>query len=283
MILDGHIHIYARGRNRGANRASDFVGHLEEAGIDGGIVLSVAPPSFGSFDEPLPAGERLDDVLAVCEAGEHLYPFFWVDPMETDALEQVDEAVKRGVAGFKIICNRFDPGTPKAMDVYRRIASHAKPILFHSGIFWDDQPSSQHCRPVLFEVLLKMAGLRFAMAHISWPWCDELIAVLGKFWAYRRQDPGGIAELFVDTTPGTPAVYRREALAKLFGVGYSAEESTVFGTDQSVNDYDGKGARGLVESDRQIYKELGLDEAAQERIFSGNLLRFLGVEAASAS
>jgi len=289
MILDGHIHIYAARKGRPRSSPSEFVEQLGEAGVDGGIVISIAPPGHKAFGDPVMANARLEDVLGVCEAGEHLFPFFWIDPMEEDALEQVDEAVKGGVAGFKVICHAYEPGAPQAMEVFGRIAAHNKPILFHSGILWDNTASSQYNRPVLFECLLGIEGLRFALAHISWPWCDELIAVYGKF-ATNLRARHSTAVMFVDTTPGTPPIYRHDALRKLFKSGiapggevlFRVEDNVFFGSDRSVNRFDVEGVRDLIALDREILDEIDLDETTREAYFSRNLLRFLGEETASA-
>ena len=289
MILDGHIHIYADRKGRPRNSPSEFMKRLGQAGVDGGIVISIAPPGHKAFGDPVMANARLEDVLGVCEAAAGspgqpgLYPFFWIDPMEPDAIEQVDEAVKRGVAGFKVICHAYEPGAPRAMEVFGRIASKNKPILFHSGILWDNTASSQYNRPVLFERLIEIEGLRFALAHIAWPWCDELVAVYGKF-ATNLRVRHSTAEMFVDTTPGTPPIYRRDALRKLFKAGmapgdvvlFRVEDNVFFGTDRSVNRFDVEGVRDLIALDREILDELSLDETTQEAYFSRNLLRFLG-------
>ena len=105
MILDGHIHI-----SDGQPDAGAFTYALEGAAIDGGILISQAPPSFDGALKARPPTERLDNLLAWCTAGPQLYPFYWIDPLETDALEQVDLALSRGVAGFKVICDHFYPG-----------------------------------------------------------------------------------------------------------------------------------------------------------------------------
>ncbi len=272
MILDGHIHIGEGEPDPGALAQA-----LDRAAIDGGILISQAPASFdGALKANRPA-QRLDNVFAWCTAGPQLYPFYWIDPLETDALEQVDLALSRGVAGFKVICDHFYPGNADALRTFRAIAEAGKPMLFHSGILWDGKPSSQYNRPANFEALLAVDGLRFALAHISWPWVDECIALYGKIGAALRRGSGATVEMFIDTTPGTPPIYRRDALTKLFTVGYDVAHNVFFGSDGSANAYNGDYARQWISRDEQIMTEVGVDEAIQEAVFSGNLKRFLGL------
>ncbi|MBN1919468.1 MAG: amidohydrolase family protein [Verrucomicrobia bacterium] len=276
MILDGHIHIYS-----GLTDITGFAARLTEAGVDGGLVMSVAPPVFAIWADPTPAMERVDEVLEVARAAPEarLFPFFWIDPMEANAVEQVDEAVKRGISGFKVICSTHYPGDPKAMAVYRRIAGHGKPILFHSGILSDTTASSRYNRPAEFECLLGVDRLRFALAHLAWPWCDELIAVYYKASEARHDSPDVTAEMFVDTTPGTPPIYRQDAFTKLYACGPGAADYTFFGTDRGVNDYDVRGVRELIERDTAMCDALGFDTATRDKFFAGNLLRFVGSKA----
>ena len=271
MILDGHIHT-----NPGKVDRQAFLGRLKAAGINGGAVISISPDSLGISGKKLKAAERLDNLIAWTGPHPSLYPFFWIDPLEEDALKQVKAAVMRKVAGFKVICNRFYPGDRKAMAVYSAIAKAGKPILFHSGILWDGRNSAKYNRPGEFEALLDIDGLKFALAHISWPWCDEHIAVYGKFLnAYTRR-PGLSVEMFIDITPGTPGIYRREALTKLFTVGYDVENNVIFGTDSETNDYNYRWAREWVRRDRLIFKDIGLGRGVLNKIYSENLLRFVG-------
>ncbi len=275
MILDGHIHI-----GNGEIDRSAFVSRLKEAGVDGGVVISLPPAAFRAIAGSAPVSRRLDELMSLTRATPNLYPFFWIDPMEDDALEQVEKAVKQGVAGFKVICHNYDVSAVRAMKVFLAIAAHEKPILFHSGILWDGAASSRFNRPVQFESLLEVDGLRFCLAHISWPWVDELIAVYGKFLnAYTRR-PDLSVEMFIDLTPGTPPLYRRDALVKVFTVGYDVETNVIFGSDCEVNDYNTNWVREWITRDTEIYKEIGLKESTRNKVFSENLLRFLGVSSA---
>jgi predicted TIM-barrel fold metal-dependent hydrolase len=271
-MFDTHIHIRDNAINRPALEQK-----LADAGMEGGVLLSLRPASF--VDDPFwySFEERLDHVLRYCEGNPNLYPFFWVDPTERSAVKQVEEAARRGVAGFKIICNHFYPGDPRAMPVYHAMACHNKPLLFHSGILWDGAPSAAFNHPGGFESLLPVSGLRFMLAHVSWPWCDECIAVYGKF--QNAYSSGGVnnSEMFIDLTPGTPPVFRRDVITKLFTVGYDIEDNLVFGTDCNTGDYNVAWTKEWVERDTALMNELGVSAATQEKVFSGNLMRFLGI------
>ncbi len=271
MKIDGHIHIRAYEYDR-----PGFDRKIDEAGVDGGIILSLRPASFIKEARWYHFEERLSHVLGFCDGAENLYPFFWLDPTEKSAAEQVEEAVRQGAAGFKIICNHFYPGDERALPVYHAIARRQKPILFHSGILWDGANSGEFSRPVGFEALMPISGLKFCLAHVSWPWCDECIAVYGKFQNAYSTGGKNNSEMFIDITPGTPPIYRRDVFTKLFTVGYDIEDNLVFGTDCHTGDYNVSWTREWLERDTDLMTELGVSAQAQEQVFSGNLLRFLG-------
>jgi predicted TIM-barrel fold metal-dependent hydrolase len=270
MILDGHIHIL-----NGTDDRAVFRSKLRAAGIDGGIVMSLPPPSFPQLASRTPAPIRLSGVLDWCRGDANLYPFFWIDPLEPKAMHQVTAAVRSGIRGFKVISDRFDPGDPRAMKIYRAIAATGRPILFHSGILWDGKPSSTHTRPLNFEALMDVDGLRFALAHIGWPWCEELIAVYGKLlnaYSLRRDQA---AEMFIDLTPGTPPIRREEALTLLFKIGYDVASNVFFGADCRAGDYQGQWVQDWIRRDNRIYRKLGLQAKILQSIYSDNLLRFI--------
>ncbi len=271
MILDGHIHIW-----EGCQDREGFWTRLKDYGIDGGSVISVPPASFSFFHSTSTWQQRLENLFYWVEFHPTLYPFYWIDPLEEDALAQVDAAIQAGVKGFKVICNHFFPGDDRAIEVFTHIAHSRKPILFHSGILFDYEVSSIFNRPVAFEPLLRIPGIRFCLAHISWPWCDELIALYAKFHSMRQQKPDkDYPEMFVDITPGTPECYRRDALTKLLTLGM--EKYIIFGTDSHTNTYDGAAIQqGPISYDNKIYEDLGIGKQSVEDIYSCNLMRFVG-------
>lgn len=271
MILDGHIHLLNDTEGR-----EDFQRKLRNAGIDGGIVISLPPSVFSGLAPSAPPLERIHNVLHWCTLSEDLYPFYWIDPLEDDAVDQVALAIDKGVRGFKISCSWFYPEDKRAMKIFSIIAESNRPILFHSGILWDGKFSSRYNRPAEFEVLLEVKRLRFCLAHLSWPWCDELIAVYGKFLNARTRDPDLSVEMFVDIAPGTPPIYRREVLTRLFSVGYDIENNVIFGSDSCANRYNVERVQQWLSRDSKIFQELGLNREALDKIYAGSLRRFLG-------
>lgn len=272
MILDCHIHIM--GNNPPGY--DDLKKRMRRAKVSGGVVISPPPPSFPWLGGRFGAEKRLDVLLACTKGDGLLFPFFWIDPKEKGAKKQVDAAVLRKVKGFKVICNYFFPYDKQALSVFRCISETGRPLLFHSGILWDHMDSSRFNRPAGFEALIDVAGLRFALAHLGWPWCDEAIAVYGKFLSARRKRGASIAELFIDVTPGTPPVYRKDALAKLFTVGYDVAGNVMFGTDCCADAYDPGHASGWIRRDSAIYRSLRLPEKTVGAVFGSNLRRFIG-------
>lgn len=276
MILDCHMHTdYGEG-----NRA-DFLDKLKIGGINGGVVISQHPECFKKgWTKPglgRPAKERLENLMYWTDSNPDLFPFFWMDPLEDDAMEQVDMACKYDVKGFKVICDRYYPEDERAMKIFRKIAAAGKPLMFHSGILWDGQYSAKYNKPSNFEALIDIEGLKFSLAHASWPWCDECIAVYGKILNSYTYESSPSVEMFIDMTPGTPAIYREELITKLYTIGYDIENNLMYGTDCSVNDYNHKWANRWIDRDNSIYNKLNIDSETINKVYYENLRRFVGV------
>lgn len=271
MILDGHVHIATLEEPT----PERLLGEMGTAGASGGILISLPPegsvPNAGSHSPRT----RLMNVLGWCTGHETLFPFFWLDPLAEDALEQVEMAVDLGVSGFKVICDRFFPHDQQAMTVFRAIARQNRPILFHSGILWDGKASSRYNRPVEFEALGGVDDLRFSLAHIGWPWCDECIAVYGKLQDARRYFPNSGVEMYVDITPGTPPIYRQEALRRLFLTGYDVNRNVIFGSDSRTGKYAAEWVTSLAQGDHAILGDIGVDAEVMDGVFAENLQRFI--------
>ena len=277
MIIDCHVHTDSEPQSK-----EELIKQLDIAGIDRMVLLSFHPASFcreectdGVFSgKPMAPAAALAQAMEWAAFSERIIPFFWIDPLEEDALDQVDKAVAAGIAGFKVICNRHFPGDERPMQVWERIARAGKPILFHSGILYGNGPWSRYNRPVGFEPLFEIPHLRFALAHVSWPWCDENLAVYG-FWQSRKNRRTTSAEMFIDTTPGTPRIYRREVFSKIYTIGYDIENNLIFGSDCS-NKYRSDYAKKILAMDKDALDYAEVSPEQREKYYSKNFLRFLG-------
>ena len=89
IIFDGHIHI-----KEGAVDADALAGNLRTSGVNGAVLLS-QPTQAGRYDYSAgTAGQRLDNLFSWTDPNPNLYPFYWIDPTEPDALEQVERCAQ---------------------------------------------------------------------------------------------------------------------------------------------------------------------------------------------
>ena len=270
---DTHIHI------KGGEPQPDVLfASLKEAGLAGACVFSQAPYKLARAQaEPRKPSDAMDDCIAWASASPTIYPFYYINPAAPDALELVDMAVEKGFYGFKVI--HADGGpicSEKTIPVYRRMAEHNKPVTFHTGILWDGCCSSESFHPVKWEPLVECPRLRFALCHISWPWCEECVALYGKMLnCIVKNGWENVPEMFIDTTPGTPLPYRREALRKLYTYGYDVFDRVMFGTDSFTHSYNVKWSRGVRAKDDSIYDELKLDERWRDSIYRTAFRRYM--------
>lgn len=251
-MLDCHVHIM----NNDEPDPEALALALSKADVTGAIIISPPPASFTHLPAgPNDAENRLSCLMNWCQNRIDWFPFFWIDPLESNVDDQIEAAVLSGVAGFKIILTQVGPEHPQIERAAGLIAQTGRPILFHSGILFDGHDSSRFNRPAGFEALLRIPRLRFALAHASWPWIDECLAVYGKFCDARKKNPARCSELFLDLTPGTPKLYRDELFRKLFGIGYALTDHILFGTDNSAMPYDFSGTRQKLSTDRQLLNQ----------------------------
>ena len=271
MKLDSHIHIF----DMDITDNTHILGEFEKAGLGGGVLISYRPDalSLPFNSKTFTPRQRLDHLFECAGGQKNLFPFFWIDPMEEDAVNQVDLALSYGVLGFKVICKFHFPGDEKAMKVYRAIAKTGKPILFHSGMLSDNYTSSDYNKPLKFEALFDIEGLRFATAHMGWPWSDETIALYYKFKFARRENKD--IELFLDLTPGTPDIYKEEVYPKMVKLNIGMTDHMMYGTDNLFHTYSHEYSKHIIKTDNEIYDKLGLPDSERDKIFGGNLLKFI--------
>jgi predicted TIM-barrel fold metal-dependent hydrolase len=80
--------------------------------------------------------------------------------------------------------------------------------------------------------------------------------------------------MFVDTTPGTPKIYRREVISKCYNIAYGLEDYLIFGTDCNSK-YCSKYAKSILDMDKDAldYAEVTIEQ--REKYYHKNAQRFL--------
>jgi hypothetical protein len=253
-IYDGHIHLMPPS----GDQPSTFAAKAKSVGIDGGMIISFPPADsylYISSKQEVPTNQkRIHDIIGYCSEIPDYHPCYWINPTEPDAVDQVKYAKEQGIAAIKVICSKYPPSA--GMKAYRKCAELNLPVLFHSGILWDGEVSAEFNRPAAFECLLEVYGLRFALAHMSWPWCDECIALYGKLRQAQFTRPDRKVDMYLDISPGVPDISREEVFRKLILLGYDVKDNIIFGVDGTVNNYDCGWAKYVCDFDRNLFGEM---------------------------
>ena len=272
-IFDSHIHARLQQPN-----PEEILEKMAKAGVYGGCIFSNKPnnPIEEKYRTVHSFWERMNEVLTWTKGYEdRLFPVIWIHPDEENLIENLHMAKEKGICAFKMCCNDYYVYEEKSMKVLREIAKLNMPVFFHSGILWGEgAASSKYNKPLNWEPLLAIEGLRFSMGHCSWPWIDECIAMYGEF--LNALINRNTAEMFFDITPGTPKIYREELLTKLYTIGYDVGNNIFFGTDANASGYNWNWTADWLETDGKIFDKLGVSYENRQKLYYDNLLRFLG-------
>ncbi|HUS91590.1 MAG TPA: amidohydrolase family protein [Phycisphaerae bacterium] len=255
-IVDCHVHQHAPAEADGVLRDMDANG-VER-------ILVCSPQERVSLPK---TRENLLLTRKLFEAApDRIGGLAWIEPTLPGARGLAREALaEMGFVGIKIIPDHWYAYEPRLEPFWETMHELRASILFHTGILYGNDDGSRFCRPLWLEKLLHYPNIRFAMAHISWPWCEECLAVMGRMRAAAGYGKARW-QSYVDITRGTPAHIREQALAN--AVSFCGPERIMFGTDSRVPDGLAKQAEHI-EIDLGIFRKLGLDEAQIERIMSG--------------
>lgn len=270
-IFDLHIHSEVDDIN-----PERLLRQMNSIGVDGGAVMS--PDCESPLGYGYPYEQRMDCLEKWTKGySDKLFPVLYIHPLEKDAVKKAQDAVSRGVMGFKIVCDCFYVYEDASMELLTEIAKMNKPVIFHSGILWNNYDSSKYNRPLNWESLINIAGLRFSLAHCAWPWCDETIALYGKFLFSYASNPENSPEMFLDLTPGTPAIYRQDLINKIYNCRYDTPRNVLFGTDCTANNYNTAWAKSWIDTDTKIMTDIGANKRLQQYYLNDNYMRFFGV------
>ncbi|RLF18087.1 MAG: hypothetical protein DRZ82_08900 [Thermoprotei archaeon] len=276
LVIDCHVH--SRGEKESAN---EILKQMDKYGIDKIILFSPYPGTIvDSYSQAAVYSAKKQEEVAEYiakiqkEDPDRIIGFLWLEPRVNNAISVLEKAIcDLELKGVKMIPYHWYPYEERMFPIYEKIEELGVPILFHSGILFGFEDSSRYCRPTNYEVLIRFPKLKFALAHISWPWVDECIALWGRFRAASRRGKREL-QMYIDATPGTPPIYREDALRKVFA--YGAGNRVLFGSDSNTKDL--SHAAEVMRRDLLILRDkLGMPPDIIERYFGRNALEFLGI------
>jgi predicted TIM-barrel fold metal-dependent hydrolase len=187
-----------------------------------------------------------------------------------DGPEKIDRAYQEGFRMVKVHVPRVPYDDTSCFDLWAKANEYQMPVLFHTGlVVCKDSPgeliSSWFMHPMRIEPITReFADMRIIIAHLGVHWNADAAEL-------ARMRPN----VFVDLT-GEPDGWRKRADALgiekwLWWPG--AFEKVVFGTDVHYSKI-----KQILEEDIDRLDQLNIPIQARRRIFSGNVLQFLGME-----
>ena len=275
-IVDCHVHV------RGEADPVRILRQMDANGVE--RILAISETERISLQDT--RRKLLQTKKLLDAAPDRIGGLAWVNPTIPGIADLAEEALlEMGYSGIKIIPDHWYACEERLEPFWAKMHQLRASILFHTGILYAYDDSSRFCRPLYLEKLLYYPNIRFAMAHISWPWCEECLAVMGRMGA-AAQVGGWPWQSYVDITPGTPRHIRKQALAN--AVDFCGADRLMFGTDsfcgaermeygaESELPGDLANQKWRIEEDLRLMDELGLDERQKERIMSGTADELFG-------
>jgi predicted TIM-barrel fold metal-dependent hydrolase len=270
MMLHNDCHVHSRGDEK----TSDIVRAMDEGEVEKMVLF--APHG----DTPEKMREATDFVAHIqAEAPDRILGFCWIEPRHEGAVEELERAIAdKKLVGCKMIPNHWYPYDELVFPVYEKAQELRIPIIFHSGILWGFEDSSRFCRPCFYEALIHFPKLKFALAHIGWPWTDECLATAGRF-RFASDCAGAALQMYIDLTPGAPGFYREEVLTKT--LKYLGSDGVMWGSDAHALTV-GKFGKEITCGKEFYFRErvllrdvLSRSEEDMEKVFSKNLVDFM--------
>jgi uncharacterized protein len=241
-----------------------YFAQLDAAGIERAVVLAI--------DCTTAHGCTIvsnDQIATLMGMSERLIGFASVDPSSSTAADDLRHAVSaHGFAGLKLdpALQRFAiDDSEQAYPVYAACVELEIPVMVHCGLSWARVGRSALAHPLLLEqVVHDFPELRVIIPHLGWPWVNETIML-----AVKHQN------VFVDTSvlfSGTPSDSLRHVVENV--IGHEVFDRSMSGQVLFGSNYprvDPKRAAHAV-------RELQLRPSLEQKIFSANALRVLGLD-----
>ncbi|KAA9160068.1 amidohydrolase [Amycolatopsis acidicola] len=240
----------------------DFLRMLDQGGIG---LAGVYTESFGSRLGVPTAGNRLVADF-VRRNPDRTVGFGGIDPWETDAAGNVDEAVHMGLSG--VVLSPFKqqllPGDPRMARVYGRCEALGVPVLLHTGINWSLDAAYDVGHPRYIDAVASaFPDLKLVALHAGWPWVEDMMMVT---WRHEN--------VYVDLSAHRPRTFTRpdSGWAPLLRFGNrQLADRVLFASTWTLL---GVPPAELAEEVRA----LPLKDGVAEKWLGGNALRLLGRE-----
>jgi predicted TIM-barrel fold metal-dependent hydrolase len=224
-------------------------------GVDTGGTRPSRPGAV-SNDEMLEAAARNADVFI---------PFVWIDPWRENAgADEAERLIKAGARGFKFHppTQGFYANDQRMYPLYEVIAAAKLPALFHTGQTAVGQGSGagggvrlKYGNPIyLDDVAVDFPDMPIIMAHPSFPWQDEALAIsLHK------------AQVYIDLSGWSPKYFPPQLVQY---ANTLLKNKVLFGSDHP-----------MISSDRWLadFATAGFREEVQPLILKENAARLLGL------
>lgn len=243
-----------------AGYVDKLLGMMDELGVEK-CCMSGLGELFGFGDDK--------DVKAAFEAySDRFVGAVYVRP-GVDGVEKIDWAYESGFRIVKVTLPKKGYEESEYFPLWERVLQFGMPVLFHTGIV--------ACKDVCGEGISSwnMHPMRIEPITREFPELNVIVAHMGVHWNNEAADLARMrANVYVDIT-GEPGGWRDrldiEGLDKyLWWEG--AFEKVVYGTDVHCE------KMGLVlRQDMERLEKLGVSEETKAKIFSGNILRLLGL------
>ena len=152
---------------------------------DDGVAVLLGWDAETATGLPPVGSEDIADMVAGRE--DVFIGFGAVDPLKTDAVDQVHRAADLGLRGLKLhpSAQHFSPGDAAILPVFEAASSRGLICLFHTGytglgagMRGGGGIENQFANPIHLDTLAaRLPDLQIVAAHPSWPWQAEAIAV----------------------------------------------------------------------------------------------------------
>lgn len=195
-----------------------------------------------------------------------LIPFASVDPWRgrAAAREARRLVAEHGVRGFKLHpgLQGFSPDDRMAYPLYESIQELGVPVVFHTGqtgigagVPGGGGIRLRYCDPMpIDDVAVDFPGLRIILAHPSFPWQDEALAIAGHK-----------PHVYIDLSGWSPRYFPPQLVKH---AGSLLQDKVLFGSDHP-----------LITPDRWLadFAELDFKPHVREKILRLNAARLLGL------